>query len=266
MKRTLSRVCLLLCTLLLMTVFTVGVCAQGDYIDDQADLISDTVEQTLDLHAQRIRTEYGYEIGIVTRNDLAGLLIEDYADNYYENGYYARNAVFLFVDMGSRETWILTNGDADILFDDGDGLEKLFDSFSDDLRNGQYEQAFSAYYNEIDTALALDRDGQSYSDGYVTEHETDYGSRAPTKLVTYIAIGVGVGLVIAGIIFAVCLFGMKTARSKAAAGEYVKPGSFALTHSSDLYLYTTTTRVRIQSNSGSSGRSGGSRGGGGRSF
>ena len=266
MKRMLLRIGLSLCTLLLMAVFTVGVCAQGDYIDDQADLMSETVEQMLDLQAQRIRTEYGYDIGIVTRNDLSGLLIEDYADNYYENGYYAWNAVLLFVDMGSRETWILTNGDATIVFDDGDGLEKLFDSFYDDLRNGQYEQAFSNYYDEIDAALTLDRDGQSYSDGYVTEYETDYGSRTPTNLTTYIAIGVGVGLVIAGIVFAVCLFGMKTARSKAAAGEYVKPGSFALTHSSDLYLYTTTTRVRIQSNSGSSGRSSGSRGGGGRSF
>ena len=46
---------------------------------------------------------------------------------------------------------------------------------------------------------------------------------------------------------------MKTVRRKAAAGDYVEAGSFQLSRRQDIYLYTTTVRRKIESNSGRSG-------------
>ena len=62
---------------------------------------------------------------------------------------------------------------------------------------------------------------------------------------------------------------MKTAKIARTAMNYIPPGGFRLTGSSDVFLYRTTTRVKISTSSSSSGsggggRSGGSLGGGGR--
>ena len=81
---------------------------------------------------------------------------------------------------------------------------------------------------------------------------------------------VGIALVV-GVIVAFCVTGvmrskLKSVRWQNNARQYVREGSFKLTRSRDLYLYSTVTRVpRPKSSSGSRGGfsgGGGSRGGG----
>ena len=53
---------------------------------------------------------------------------------------------------------------------------------------------------------------------------------------------------------------MKTVRRKTGADRYIRKGSFSLTRVQDVYLYTSTTRTRIETSS-PSGRGGGGGGG-----
>jgi len=75
--------------------------------------------------------------------------------------------------------------------------------------------------------------------------------------------------VIAGIVLAVMIGKLKTAKFARAAGDYVVKDSLNLNGSSDIFLYETVTRRKIQTQS-SGGRSGSSGGGsrtrGGGSF
>lgn len=58
-----------------------------------------------------------------------------------------------------------------------------------------------------------------------------------------IGVLIGVPLIISLIATAIQLSKMNTARSEDYAHNYIKPGSFKLTHSHDIFLYTRTTRV-----------------------
>ena len=77
-----------------------------------------------------------------------------------------------------------------------------------------------------------------------------------------LAVGLGVALIVVFILKGQ----MKTVRRKPDANSYVRDGSFQLTRAQDIYLYTTTTRRKIESdnnhgNHGSHGSHGGSGGG-----
>ncbi len=75
-----------------------------------------------------------------------------------------------------------------------------------------------------------------------------------------------IGALVIGILYAMYLRSkLKIAKYKSHAGLYVLANSLNLTESSDMFLYQTVTRTRIESNSGSKssggGFSSGSRGG-----
>ena len=79
----------------------------------------------------------------------------------------------------------------------------------------------------------------------------------------YLPIVLGAGLVVALIVVFILKGQMKTVRRKPDANSYVRDGSFQLTRAQDIYLYTTTTRRKIESdnNHGNHGSRGGSGGG-----
>jgi uncharacterized protein len=73
-----------------------------------------------------------------------------------------------------------------------------------------------------------------------------------------------IGALVVGLLYALYLRSkLKIAKYKSNAGLYVLADSLNLTESSDLYLYQTVTRTRIESSSksGGGGSSSGSRGG-----
>ena len=64
------------------------------------------------------------------------------------------------------------------------------------------------------------------------------------KIVVCLLIGLAVGLTVTLLMKR----SMSTVRKQKRADTYVKEGSFSLTESRDLFLYSTVTRVRVNSN------------------
>ena len=69
-------------------------------------------------------------------------------------------------------------------------------------------------------------------------------------IVRNIIISVIAGLIIAFIITFAMKSKLKTVRSKYNASDYTVPGSMNITNSSDMYLYRTVSKVKIEKNDG----------------
>ena len=91
-----------------------------------------------------------------------------------------------------------------------------------------------------------DHDGD-YSDDTTYDNTTD--DEGTFSLGKNLLIAFAVGLVIALIITGVMRSKMKSVRFQHAAQNYIRPGSMRLVRSSDMYLYSTVTKVpRPQNN------------------
>lgn len=108
------------------------------------------------------------------------------------------------------------------------------------LTDGEYYTAFDRYADRVE---------------YEINQVLEYGPNEPPSYA--IPIGIGCGLIIGIVTVCVMKHGMKTTRQEAMANNYIKDGSFKLTRSSDVFLYSQVTRTKISTDSGSSGSSGG---------
>ena len=139
-------------------------------------------------------------------------------------------------------------------------LNKLLGTFQSNLSAGRYYDAFADALSDVEAYWQV---------GPPAGENTDPGKHTfNTGLFLLITL---FGLIIAIVICVSMRRGMNSARPRRLVCEYVRPGSFHLTQKSDLFLYMTHSKVRIQSNSGSSsgthsGSSGTSHGGGGGRF
>ena len=105
-------------------------------------------------------------------------------------------------------------------------------------------------------------DDGDYSDGDYDDPKADIVK----KEVIIICVSIVISLIATGIMAA----GMNNAKPGRAAANYIKKDSFKLGEKTDMYLYSTVTKVKIEtenrSSGGGGGGGGGSRGGRGGSF
>ena len=74
----------------------------------------------------------------------------------------------------------------------------------------------------------------------------EMGDTAPTQnLAAKILISLLIGIAVALVIVLLMKRSMSTVRKQRNAGDYVKKNSFRLVESRDIYLYSTVTRVRV---------------------
>ncbi len=211
---------------------------------DGADLLYPEDEAALEQKIAEVSTAYNFDIVIVTTDSLEGKTAEAYADDYFDyNGYgygESYDGIILAVSMAEREWAISTCGY---------GLEAFSDYDTD--RMGEeivYYLSDSFYYDACLKFVEMTEDELYYAslDSY-----NESGSFSTFLFFLPIAL-------IIGFVISLCIgFGfkgqLKTARPKAYAGDYVKKGSFNLRRSNDIYLYSRTSRVKIESNSSSRG-------------
>ena len=235
---------LMLALLLLLGCFsTVAYAENSDRVVDNADLLTDAEEASLEEQYTQIAEKYQYDIAVVTTNTLNGKSAQDYADDYYyDNGYgYGENrdGLMLLVSMEDRDWHITTRGKGEENFSSRD-IDDISGAFLSDLSAGNYYEAFRIF----------------------GEESMSVGLRA--------LIAAGAGLVIALIVFAVLMSQLKSVRVKREAQDYVREGSFHLTRSNDLFLYRTVDRRKIERDNDDHGShstsDGGSAGGGGGKF
>lgn len=256
--------------------------AQGEFITDDADLLTDSEETLLASEISSIQSEYSIDIAIHTTMTTDGEDIHSYAENFYlSNGYGEDGLVFVINlnnnEVGNRDFYTYYQG-------------TVYDSFGDDAYNSNYGVvndevlpylADENYFQAFMTYLSVTKDfllgeipyneGDEgyYGDDYDYDYDYEYDSvdTEPNVFVSeiiVILIGVGVGFLVVSIMKGK----MNTAVVKTEASDYVKAGSMNVTRRLDVFTHKHITKTAKPKNTSSGGsRSGGgfSGGGGGRS-
>ena len=243
---------------------------------DEAHLLSSGEFASLSEKLEKMSYDLNFDIVVVTVNSLDGKSAMDYADDYYDyNGYGFgdnRDGCLFLISMEERDWWISTTGYGITAITDY-GISYIEDEVVPYLSDGDYYDAFLTFANTVEDFLSQARNGSPYDvsnaiDGY-TPNERSTGDKIKTILIC-IAVAVIISLI-------VC-FGIKRSYTKAVhfsrdASNYLVPGSLNMENSYDNFLYSTVTKVKIQSESSSGGgssthtsSSGTSHGGGGGKF
>ena len=236
---------------------------------DNADLMTDSEEAELIEKLETVGNAHRCEVAVVTVNSTEGKSHRDYADDFYDyNGYgYGSNddGLLFLLDMGAREMYITTHGTAIKAVTDY-GRERLFDKVQDDIKSKDYYDAFIRYAEIVDDYYTQYENGEAY------DVSSDKISPFKITMMNFV-IAIIVAVIVAFAGTSSMKAKLKSVRSKPAAGDYVKAGSLNINQSNDLFLYRHVKKIRIESNSSSSGgsgthrsSSGRSHGGGGRSF
>ncbi|MBO5870678.1 MAG: TPM domain-containing protein [Clostridia bacterium] len=232
----------LLATLVLCTPF-MTVSAESNYprLIDGADLLTPDEEAEILVRLNATSEEFEYDVVIVTAETFGFVSPYNFAVTMFQQGNYGmgenKSGVILVVSEKERKYYIEFFGDSKL--PEGTAMEEYFIEY---LRVNDYYGGLYAFAEAANDEL-------SFSIG--------------TNLLIWLA----VGLVVALIVTSVMKGQLKSVRFNDTAREYVRPNSFNLEHSRDLYLYSTVSRVakpkQSSSSSGRSGGGGGSRGGGG---
>lgn len=243
---------------ILLTLSPAVLAASAESVVDDADILTDAQEQKLSRMARQLRDAYDMEVVIHTVWSLGGKSAQAYADDYYDNNGYGAgdddSGVIFVLSMEYRDWAISTCGKCIPALSDRK-LDSLLDSMSYELSRDDYYDAFVIYLEELEAYFA------EYAESMAPPDAGDYIK------IALIALAIGA---VAGVVGLMILrSGMNTAKAQSGAQNYVENNSFALPVNRDTFIYTRTSRVRIQTSSGgrssthrsSSGRSHGGRSG-----
>ena len=214
-------------------------------------------------YMDKVSKEKQVDIVIVTTNDAEGKQPREYAEDFYKThdfGYEDSDGTGLLYLIsldksvtGNRELWMTTAKEAKDYFS-----ESRIDSVLDNIYNTLTADEELNYYGSCNEFI---KGIEKYMN--VSESVPVFLTKWYSKL--------GIALVITLIIFFILIFnfgGKKTTTAE----TYLNVNSIKRNIKEDTYMYTNTTKTKIEKSSSSSGSSsggsssGGGYGGGGRSF
>ena len=237
--------------------------ADNEHIVDDIGLLSSSEKADLETRIDNFINEHQF--------DLVVWFTEEYTNNidYQSSDFYDANygfgedkiGIIFEVNMNTREYCINIAGE--------DLIYKIPDAAQDDILDWTFDNLADGYYYEmvIDLLDSLD---------YVLNHQDNYRheiiyvpSPKPTEpnpfesaKMRLLMMGVGsltLSLLVAAISVTMMIKKLKGTAKKTSANDYIRKGSLNLSRSHEIFLYTTTTRVRISSPSNNrGGHSGGS--------
>jgi len=231
-----------LCLPLLIVSCAPFVFAQERVIDNAGLLGLQEKTRLLEFIAS-IASTYNFDLVIVTEKNIGASNPMNYADDFFDNNGYGLGqnhdgCLFLLVTE-SRDYWFSTSGRGIKILNSAAG-DKLESNVVKLLREGSYYNAFRIFLLNWNEFLALEAKGRSYN--------FFYQWNAVLVLIVWV-----LALAIGFIIVQVWKKRMNTALPQTQAAAYMVPGSLAFTEKKDSFLYSTITRVKIESQSGSSG-------------
>lgn len=238
---------------------------------DNASLLTFTEADELNGRFEELSAENGYEIAVLTVKSTGGKGITAFADDFYDDNGYGTGSddsgIMLVIDMSDREYWITTSGDAYTYLSDND-ISAIGKAFADRVSAGYYK-AFTAFAAEAVNRIEYNREHYNDSDyhGYDDYHGDGYAERGFTETVKDHAAPTIIASAIIGIIVALIVTGsmkskLRSVKPRTNAEDYVVGGSFGITASNDIYLYSSVTKAEIPRDNNRSS-SGGFHGGGG---
>ena len=267
-------VLLLLCLFLILPLpVSAAVFQDVSYVVDQAGLLTDAENISLDNMAEMLSEKHGIDVLIAIVDSLEGETAEGYAIslNGSRNWWNTDHAVLYLLAMEEREWYIATFGDGISLLSDS-ALDQLGYGAASYFSEGLWYEGFEYYLEDLLPAY-LDACRQySPASPYTNSYEyyetpTPHTSRIQSSLLSVLPVSALIGLVAATITILIMRHSMNTKRRQRSAGDYLTRGSYHLHRHQDIFLYSNVSKVRRQQNTGSGSsvhRSSGSRSYGGR--
>jgi len=282
MKKRVFSLCaaLLLCAALALPAlaYPAGIDESLPRVVDEAGLLTQAQTKALEAQAREIIAKYCMDLVILTKRGISGKTPTEYAEGFFDYGGYgywaeetddfnAAKGMMLFVEMQERDVLCSSTGEGELVFHD-QVQKQLITSIKPQLGNGEYYEAFArfldgcaGYLEDYANGAGIYTDSSNYSgEGIYDGGYSDSGSSGAS-----LAFNGGVfvfALIIALLVAWIVVGSMKkkhnTIRIAQAAANYQH--GFNLTERQDIFLYSNTTRVRIQTESSSGG--GGFSGGG----
>lgn len=274
MKKVLSLI-VVIALLVALPVFAFAAESDKPLLVDEAGLLSESEFSLLEEKLNSLSEELNFDIVVVTVDGLDGKSPMAFADDYYDyNGYgYGANhdGCLFLISMEERDWYVSTTGYGITAITDY-GIDYIESAVVPYLSSGDYYGAFNEFAETVVDFVVEARNGSAYDidntiDGY-NPNERSTGDKIKTVLIC-IAAGLIISLIVT--------FGIKRSYTKAVkfnrdARNYLVPNSMKITNSYDNFLYSTVTKVKIQTESSSGGSSthtsssGTSHGGGGGKF
>lgn len=250
--------------LILLLSFGAAQAQSLPHVADQAGIFTAQEIASLEEKMQTIYDTYGFDTVIVTTRDSRGqsarMFAADFYDEFHDYDAFPNGLIFSFnFDLG--DYYEASRGIGMRLFAD-EGDEALDELLRPYLDNSDYYGAMNAYLRAVERKLS--RYSTPNEDGTralsstprlptLSEAAEDAAGYLPFLLLG----GAGVGFVSASVMKSK----LNIARPQRGAYRYVSTDSLRLRDSSEIYLYQTVTRTKIEQNTSSGSRGGGSSGG-----
>ena len=219
---------------------------------DFANLLSDSQEKSLFNSIVRFTNKTGLEAVIATIDDNPGKSVRDEAADFYDYNYFKTNGIIFLIDMEVREYAIVTTGSAMDVYLNTE-IDIMLDNVYPYMVNKNYYSACNTFLEDIDRYYSVQEDDYYYdetSDSYVKKQSI--GSRALNAFF-------GAGIV-ATVVILIMLFQCRMVRKANSSRSYLVEETKKIDNLGEIKTRSHTSRVRIQTSSGSSGgsyRSGG---------
>ena len=241
-------------------------------IYDEAGLLTASEYEDLEAMCLAYEEESKAEIFILTHNDSKAVYPERYIENF-EDQQPAGDRVYFLYDVYRGEIFIEGYGTAETYIH-SNRIEKIFDQMEDDLRAGNYYDAFVTYIDmatsymnddsEINTDHNYSYDSSSdpnYSSDY--DYDSYYEDPDGKQVKDFLAnplVQLVASLIIGGVAVGIMAYhsgGRMTVRGN----DYLDQSRSGLIGRRDIYLRTTVTKVRKPTSNNSGGKGGFNAGG-----
>lgn len=260
-----------LLVLILMLLIPINVFADSNRIIDNVNKLSETEKNELNVKLNDLSSKYDMDIIVYFSNDTSfgNDVVSEGCEFYDNNGYgYGEDhrGLLLIVNYEEGMFDVITTG-PDVRNKYDGYIEDCYDAIQNSLGSNPYK-AIEIFVEWVDTRFI-------YENNEVIDNNEEVKNTDNTAR-DLIVSGV-VSLIISGVTGIILKSQLKTEKKKHGASNYMDKDSFNLTRFGDIFLYRTTTKRRINTDSNnhsgggshishtsSSGISHGS--GGGRSF
>ncbi len=254
----------LFCIIFAVFIFAVPASALSR-VADNAGMLSEEEKISLAESIDGISEKYGFDVVIVTVSDTGNKTATQYADDYFDyNGYGFgddRSGILLLISSADREYWISTSGSCIRTFTDS-RINEIGSAMLPKLSSNDYYGACSTFLSMTESYLA-----KGGADG-TSSVDINTSDIAVLEIIV-VAIAALIGFLFENSMKK----NMKPPVAQSYASNYVMRDSFALTESSDVFLYTSLSKTprpkqtgRYGGSSTHVGSSGRSHGGGGGRF
>lgn len=211
---------------------------------DLASVISPSELEKLNTKADSISEQYQCDVAVIFAESTAPKDTQAYADDFYDSNDYGYgendDGILLLIAVKDRRYAISTYGYGIEAFSDYD-LDTIIGKIRSYLSAGNWSAAADGFITECGEVLYRRAHEPQYEN---TPYQQNAAVAEPISPITLIAINIAVGLLIASAIVASMKRKYTSVRKQTQAFNYLRDGSFKLTHSNDRFLNSQLSRVR----------------------